>query len=132
MEKDKTIEEIKKTISQNYLCGAFNETNLLAFKEAFHPEFAIINIQENGAFFLFTRDMWEEALKKRLTDPNFDYKSITLTPSFRTIDTAGENASVTMDLCIENRVVYTDFLLLKLIRKKWVIVSKIYSEQNKS
>lgn len=123
------IEEIKNTIIQNYISGAFNETNISVFKKAFHPEFAIINIQENGSFFLFTRNMWEEALKKRLSDPNFDYKSITLKPTFRNIDTEGDNASVTMDLCIEERVVYTDFLLLKLINNIWVIVSKIYSER---
>src|SRR6478736_3729520 len=70
MEKENTIEEIKKSILQNYVRGAFNETDISAFKQAFHPEFAIINIQKNGSFFLFTRTMWEEALKKRLADPN--------------------------------------------------------------
>jgi len=129
MEKEKAIEEIKKSIIQNYVRGAFNETDIHAFQQTFHPEFAIINIQENGSFFLFTRNMWEEALKKRLADPNFDYKSISLQPTFRTIDTVGDNASVTIDLCIETHTVYTDFLLLKLINGKWIIVSKIYSER---
>lgn len=129
LKKDKMeIENIKQTITENYLHGAFNETNIEAFKTIFHPEFSIINIQENGTFFLFTRTMWEDVLKQRKEDNDFDYSSIALTPKYRTIDLAENKASVTLDLLLNDKVVYTDFLLLTKINNEWKIVSKIYHE----
>lgn len=129
LKKDKMeVEKIKKTISENYVHGAFNETNIEAFKTIFHPEFSIINIQENGTFFLFTRTMWEDVLKQRKEDNDFDYSSIALTPKYRTIDLAENKASVTLDLLLNDKVVYTDFLLLTKINNEWKIVSKIYHE----
>lgn len=122
------VEKIKKTITENYLQGAFNETNIEAFKAIFHPEFSIINIQEDGKFFLFTRTMWEDVLKQRKEDKDFDYSSIALTPKYRTIDLAENKASVTLDLLLHDKVVYTDFLLLTKINNEWKIVSKIYHE----
>ena len=123
-----TIEEIKKCIVQNYLHGAFNETNINAFRQAFHPEFAILNPQENGSLILFTRQMWEEILEKRLNNPDFDFTSVALGPRFRTIDTENSRAAVTLDLLLNGKVVYTDFLLLIQIGGRWKIVSKVYHE----
>lgn len=85
-------EAIKKSIIQNYVYGAFNETNIEAFKTIFHPEFSIINIQNDGQFFLFTRSMWEVALVKRKADKEFDYSSIALAPKFRCIEIAENKA----------------------------------------
>lgn len=121
-------EDIKSTITAYYLNGAFNKTNIILFKKIFHPEFAIVNIQDDGSFYLFTRDMWEEVLKKRLQEPKFDFASVALKSSYRNIDVEGSNASVSLDLMRGDKVVYTDFLLLKCIEGKWIIVSKIYHE----
>lgn len=129
LKKDKMeIKKIKETITKNYLHGAFNETNIDAFKKIFHPEFSIINIQENGSFFLFTRDLWEDVLKKRVDDKDFDYTTIALIPKFRNIDIVEDKASITLDLLLEDKIVYTDFLLLTKINDEWKIVSKIYHE----
>ena len=122
------IEEIKKCIVQNYVHGAFNETNIEAFREAFHPEFAILNPGENGSLFFFTRPMWQEVLEKRLWDPHFDFTNTALVPRFRTIDTEQDRAAVTLDLLLQEKVVYTDFLLLMRMGGKWKIVSKVYHE----
>lgn len=122
------IEKIKTTITENYVHGAFNETNIEAFKAVFHPEFSIINIQEDETFFLFTRTMWEGVLKERTEDKDFDYSSIALTPKYRNVDIAESKASVTLDLLLHDKVVYTDFLLLTKINNEWKIVSKIYHE----
>jgi hypothetical protein len=122
------IEKIKKTINKNYIHGAFNETNIEAFKTVFHPEFSIINIQEDGSFFRFTRDMWIDVLQKRIADKSFDYSSIALTPEFKRIDVIENKASVTLDLLLNNKVVYTDFLLLIKINDEWKIVSKTYHQ----
>lgn len=122
------VEKIKKTIAENYVHGAFNETNIEAFKAVFHPEFSIINIQKDGTFFLFTRTMWEDVLKERTEDKDFDYSSIALSPKYRTVDIAENKASVTLDLLLEDKVVYTDFLLLTKINDEWKIVSKIYHQ----
>lgn len=121
-------EKIKQLINEKYLHGAFNKTNLMAFKGAFHPEFSIINLQEDGHFFNFTREMWYAILEKRKADPNFDYSTIALEAKYRTIDVAEGNASVSLDLYLKDQKVYTDFLLLKKIDKDWVIVSKIYHQ----
>ncbi|OJJ23643.1 hypothetical protein BKI52_04580 [marine bacterium AO1-C] len=128
--KNKTmeIEKIKNTITHNYVHGAFNETNIEAFKHTFHPEFSIINIQENGSFFLFTRDMWIDVLQKRKKDKSFDYSSIALTPKYKHVDITANKASVTLDLLLNDKVVYTDFLLLIKVEDDWKIVSKIYHE----
>lgn len=123
-----TIEEIKKCIVHNYLQGAFNETNIDAFREAFHPEFTILNPQENGSLYLFTRQMWQEVLEKRRNDPRFDFTSVALAPRFRTIDAENSRAAVTLDLLLNGKMVYTDFLLLIQINGRWKIVSKVYHE----
>lgn len=123
-----THEEIKTTIINTYVHGAFNETDIEAFRAGFHPQFAILNPQVNGSLFSFTKEMWEEVLKSRLKDPGFDYKSIALKPRFRTIDVEKDKASVTMDLLLDTKVVYTDFLLLMRMSGKWKIVSKVYHE----
>lgn len=122
------VQKIKNTIIKNYIHGAFNETNIDAFKTIFHPEFSIINIQEDGTFFQFTREMWIDALQKRVEDKSFDYSSIALTPIFKRVDVVENKASVTLDLLFKNKVVYTDFLLLTKIENDWKIVSKIYNE----
>ncbi len=121
-------ENIKETIVENYVHGAFNETNIDNFKKAFHPEFAIINVQKDGRYFLFTRDMWEKVLEERKADKSFDYSSIAMKADFRTIDIVEGKACVTLDLKLEEKLVYTDFLLLNKIDEKWVIVSKIYHQ----
>lgn len=122
------IENIKQLITENYIHGAFNETNIEAFKAIFHPEFSIINIQENGTFFHFTRDMWEAVLKERVENIKFDYSAIALKPKFRSVEIIGNKANVTLDLLLNDQVVYTDFLLLIKINDEWKIVSKIYHQ----
>lgn len=121
-------EELKNTITAKYVHGAFNETNIEAFKNIFHPEFSIVNIQDDGSFFMFTRDMWEEVLRERLSNESFDYSTIALQPKFKSIEIAGDRASVTLDLLLSNKIIYTDFLLLSKIDNQWKIVSKIYHE----
>jgi hypothetical protein len=129
LKKDKMeIEKIKTAINKNYVHGAFNETNIDAFKTIFHPEFSIINIQENGSFFCFTRDMWEGVLHERVDDKTFDYATIALTPEYKNISVVENKASVTLNLLLNDKVVYTDFLLLTEINNEWKIVSKIYHE----
>ncbi len=129
LKKDKMeIEKIKTSINKNYVHGAFNETNIDAFKTIFHPEFSIINIQENGAFFLFTRDLWEDVLKKRKNDKDFDYASIAYKTKYKNIEVVENKASVTLDLMLGNKIIYTDFLLLTKTDNEWKIVSKIYHE----
>ena len=122
------VEAIKKTITKNYVHGAFNETEIEAFKTIFHPEFSIINIQKDGKFFLFTRTMWEEVLKKRKSDPAFDYSTIALVPEFKCIEIVEDKASVVVDLLLDGKAVYTDFLLLVKINSEWKIVSKIFNQ----
>lgn len=119
-------EELKETITENYVHGAFNETNIEAFKRIFHPEFSIINIMDDGTFFLFTRNMWEDILQKRLNNKDFDYATIALEPEFKNIEIIGNKANVTLDLLLNNKIVYTDFLLLIKIDNEWKIVSKVY------
>lgn len=121
-------EKLKDAITKNYVHGAFNETNIKAFKNIFHPEFSIINTMDDGSFFLFTRNMWEDVLQKRLNDKSFDYSTIALKPEFKNIEITGNKASVTLDLLLNNKIVYTDFLLLIKIEEEWKIVSKIYHE----
>lgn len=120
------IEKIKNTIIENYVHGAFNETNIDAFKAVFHPEFSIINIREDGSFFLFTRDRWENVLKERVSNQDFDFSTIAFAPKFRSIDVVENSASASFDLILNDAIVYTDFLLLAKIDNKWKIVSKIY------
>ncbi|QEH43449.1 nuclear transport factor 2 family protein [Chitinophaga sp. XS-30] len=119
---------LKKVISEKYVHGAFNETDLEAFNSIFHPDFSIINIQEDGSFFRFTRDMWEEVLKQRLENKDFDYSSVAFVPVFKTVAIAGDKAHVMLELLLDGKVVYTDFLLLIRIGGEWKIVSKIYHE----
>lgn len=119
---------LKNVIIEKYVHGAFNETDLAAFKSIFHPAFSIINIQEDGSFFRFTRDMWEEVLKQRLENKDFDYSAVAFIPVFKTVEIAGDKAHVTLELLLDGKVVYTDFLLLIRIAGEWKIVSKIYHE----
>ena len=121
-------QKIKNIITKNYIHGAFNETDIDAFKTIFHPEFSLINIQEDGTFFQFTRDMWESVLKERVDNKEFDYSSIALTPKYRNVAIVENKARVTLDLLLNDKVIYTDFLLLNKIDKEWKIVSKIYNE----
>ena len=122
------IENIKTSITKNYIHGAFNETNIDDFKTIFHPEFSIINIQEDGSFFQFTRDMWEGVLQERVDNKTFDYSTIALVPKFKNIEIVETKASVVMDLLLDGEAVYTDFLLLTKINDEWQVVSKIYHQ----
>ena len=122
------IGEIKTAIKNQYILGAYNETNIVYFKNIIHPEFAIIDIQNDGTFYLFTRDMWEKILKERLDDVNFDYSTVAFTPHFRSIDVQGPNASVSLDLLLRGQIYYSEFLLLKQIDLQWIIVSKIFHQ----
>lgn len=127
-ETNMSTEAIKKVVIEQYLEGAFGHTKIHAFKSGFHPQFAIANPQAEGQLFFFTRDMWEQVLVQRKQDPNFDYATIAFTPRFRTIDLQGDRASVSLDLLLGDKVVYTDFLLLLRIKGNWQIVSKVYHQ----
>lgn len=120
------IEKIKNTIIEDYVHGAFNETNIEAFKTVLHPQFSIINVLEDGSFSHFTRDLWENVLKERVSNKDFDFSTIAFTPKFRNIDVEGSCASVSLDLVRNEAIVYADFLLLAKIDNAWKIVSKIY------
>jgi len=121
-------EKLKSTITEKYMHGAFNETDIEAFRSVFHPEFSIINIQQDGSFFLFTRDMWEEVLRKRLDDEKFDYETVALQPNFKSMEVVGDKANVSLELLLGDKIIYTDFLLLSKINNEWKIVSKIYHQ----
>lgn len=120
--------KIKDSIIKNYVNGAFNSTNINGFNTIMHPEFSIINIQEDGSFYLFTKDMWEKALKERLADPNFDYSTIAFTPHFRNIDIVEDKASVALDLFLDDKKVYSEFWLMAKINDEWQFVSKVFHE----
>ena len=121
-------EQIKTAIQKNYLEGAFNQTNIEAFKAIFPREFSIINLQEDGSFYWFTRDNWEKILVERKNNSDFDYSTIALRPVFRNISIEAKSASVTVDLTLKDKTIYTDFLLLKKHQGNWWIVSKIYEQ----
>jgi hypothetical protein len=123
-----STDEIKSTVVNDYVHGAFNETNIEAFREIFHQQFAIANPQDDGTLFFFTREMWQNVLEKRKANPDFDYSTIALTPKFRMIDEEKERAAVTLDLYLLDRVIYTDFLLLIKTAGNWKVVSKVYHE----
>lgn len=120
------IQKIKDTITNKYIHGAFNETDIEKFTSIFPPEFSIINIQSGGEFSLFSREMWLEVLHKRKSDIHFDYSSIALNPNFRMIDVVENKACVALDLVQNGKIVYTDFLLLHKAGSDWKIVSKIF------
>lgn len=121
---------IKEAIISHYIHGAFNETDIDAFRKIFPAEFSIISMQEDGKLFFFTRDMWENVLQKRKADKDFDYAGVAYTAAFRTIDIEGNKAAVTLDLSLEGNRIYTDFLLLIQAGGEWKIVSKIYHQHN--
>lgn len=120
--------EAVKNVVYQYIKGAFGDTDIEAFKKAFHPQFAIANPQADGKLFFFTRDMWEQVLLQRKQHADFDYKTIALVPRFRTIDVQDDRASVSLDLLLGDKIVYTDFLLLVRVEAQWTIVSKVYHE----
>ena len=120
--------QIEQTVTKNYVHGAFNETNIEAFKTVFHPDFAILNPQPDGKLFAFTRSMWLDVLEKRKLDKSFDYSSVAFKPQFKNIDVVNDNASVMLELYLGEKLVYTDFLLLTKMNGEWKIVSKIFHQ----
>ncbi|WP_127716747.1 nuclear transport factor 2 family protein [Halobacteriovorax sp. HLS] len=120
---------IQKVVTDSYVNGAFNDLNTNAMRKGFHKDFEIYSVsgEEIGRFSI---DNWIATVEKRKTSPDFDPIKYQYDYTFLNIDADGNAGTVKIEFSQNNRVVFTDYLLLLKFRTGWKIVSKVFHSRN--
>jgi hypothetical protein len=119
---------IKSLIQKSYLNGAFNGLDTKSMAEGFHPDFAINYPDSNNILGKFTIKEWISGIDSSKADPKFDPKTRAYDGKIISLDITGETASIKMELRQNQKLVYTDYMLLLRFGKTWKIIGKVYHE----
>jgi hypothetical protein len=125
----KDEDAIKKVITTAYVNGLLNAGDLEPTKKGFHPEFKLLGLNNNKLSKYPIAD-WIKSTEKRKAD-NPDGPKAKFIPKFPMIDITGKAAIVKIELKIEGKHKYTDYLSLYKFDEGWKIVSKIYCDHDK-
>ena len=115
---------VKRVIQEAYIDGIQNLGDLDAVRNGFHPDFEML-INRNGQLSKLPISQWLERLEQRKANPPATAPP-KVTGKFLDVDITGNAAMVKLELHRENRLIFTDYLLLYKFGNSWRIVSKSY------
>ncbi len=124
----KEEDAIKKIITAGYVNGLLNAGDLGPTKKAFHPDFNLLGLR-NNQLTKYPIAEWIKSTEKR-KQQNPQGPKAKFIPKFPTIDITGKAAIVKIELTIEGKHKYTDYLSLYKFEEGWKIVSKVYCDHD--
>jgi hypothetical protein len=115
---------IRRVIQEAYIDGIQNLGDLDAVRTGFHPDFEML-INRDGQLSKLPISVWLERLEQRKANPA-SASQPKVTGKFLDVDITGNAAVVKLELHRENRLIFTDYLVLYKFGNHWKIVSKSY------
>jgi hypothetical protein len=119
---------IKEVITAAYVDGLLNAGDLEPTKKGFHPEFKLLGLRNNQLTKYPIAD-WIKNTENR-KEKNPEGPKAKYIPTFPLIDITGKAAIVKIELRIEGKHKYTDYLSLYKFKEGWKIVGKIYCDHD--
>ncbi len=123
-------DDIKKVVIEAYIEGVYIERNIEAMEKGFHPAFNMIIMNENDIKTLPIKK-WIEFVKQSLEkNPNPPKRQITY--DITEIDVTENCAVAKVEIFIEDKIKYTDYLSLYKFHEGWRIVSKTFYDHQEN
>ena len=120
---------VKETIQKGYIEGVHMHRDADAIRKGFHDKFVMATVSRDGSVRHITRDQWIGFLTPQPGSnrqvPQVDWEA----PS---VQIAGNAAAVRVEVYINKRHVYTDFLNLYKFEDGWKIVAKTFYSHPKA
>jgi|TARA_B110000495_G_C22786508_1_gene459837 hypothetical protein len=116
---------VRKVVEDSYANGAFNKLDTDAMENGFHRDFAIFS-PKGEDIRRYPIKAWLAGTKKAKASTNYDPKNYEYNYNFVSVDVTGKAAAVKLEYSKEEKVVYTDYLLLSKFDSGWKIVAKVY------
>ena len=115
---------IRQVIEDAYVSGIFINRDESAVRGGFHPDF-VMAVNDDGKLVVVTLDMWLQ----RLTLDG-ERSPETVKPVFKRVDITGSTAVVKLEMWINDKHVYTDYLSLYRFDAGWKIVGKVFQRHD--
>ncbi len=115
---------IRQLIEDAYVSGIFINRDESAVRGGFHPDF-VMAVNDDGQLVVVTLEMWLQRLTldgERSPD--------TVKPVFERVDITGSTAVAKLEMWINDRHVYTDYLSLYRFDDGWKIVGKVFQRHD--
>ena len=115
--------EVKQFVKENYLNAAYNKLNVHRLKKGVHPEFKMVWM--NGSELKKMKlNKWISIIKSQIKEKkdrtySFSFEEILLSSS-------NQEAFVRTHLSQNRQLKYVDYLFLKKVKGKWLIVHKYF------
>ncbi len=113
-------------IESAYLNGIQNVGDVAAIQAGFHPEFALLGL-ENGQLWKLPIAEWIARVEKKKAEGKYP-PAEKISFKYPLIDITGPAAMVKIDFFLGDRQIFTDYLLLYKFADGWKLVSKIYAD----
>ena len=120
--QDSDDRAIRRVVEEAYVSGVFVARDPAAVRRGFHPDF-VLSVHDDGKPIVAPLDMWLERLNLdgvRSTDA--------VKHEFDRVDITGRTAVVKLEMHINGRHVYTDYMGLYRFQDGWKIVNKVYED----
>ncbi len=117
-------EAVKKVIEESYIRGIHIDRDIPAIRKGFHSDFVMFILKDGGVEKL-TIGEWIESIEKSIVKyPNPPKREVTW--NFPTVEVSGDAAVARIEMFIDGKHVFTDFMSLYRFSEGWKIVGKIY------
>lgn len=117
---------IEDVVSKSYVLGIHNGGDISYIESGFHPGFEMLGIgQDSRSLTKLPIYTWLDNIKQSREAgrvPTQETKS-----KFVNVDITGKSAVVKLELYREDKLIFTDYIMLYKFDSGWKIVSKIYN-----
>jgi hypothetical protein len=127
LEDEASKSEVEDVVLKSYIHGAFNEMNYKDMKAGFHPDFAIFSA-DGEELKRYEIEDWVNRTREKQSKADFDPAKNKWDHKFPMIDVTGNSAMVKVELCKDEKHIYTDYLSLLKFDSGWKIVGKVYTK----
>ncbi|MBN8578681.1 MAG: nuclear transport factor 2 family protein [Cytophagales bacterium] len=115
---------IKEVITSGYISGIHNGGSVADIRKGFHPTFQMLRLIDNEVKPLGIEE-WIVQIEKNRAQPN-PAPSVRTDGKFISVTVAGTAANVVLELYRNDKIIFTDNLLLYKFAEGWRIVSKTF------
>ncbi|HOI31814.1 MAG: nuclear transport factor 2 family protein [Bacteroidales bacterium] len=125
-------EAVRELIQSAYVDGIHNKAGIDKIKQGFHPGFEMLG-KHNELLSKFPIYSWIQNVKTAMENTQKQSENEKITAEFPIIDITGDAAFAKVELYLNEKHLFTDYLLLYKFDNEWKIVSKTYyriSEQH--
>lgn len=121
--------EIQAFIEKVYINGAFNKMDTKSMQKGFHSSFKMMSEKE-GKLSTFALNDWINLLENLKESKDFDPEKYKREHKFLSIEVTESTAAAEIEIFQNNKLIYTDYILLLKLADGWQIVGKTFHKHN--